>query len=314
MYSAKMKCRCFFFLIVLFLGCSILMNISKEHVNWDNQSTFIENFKGTSLSEYHGDPEKIKLYPDRCDGVYSRLFEVVMNNNAIITYEIEKIKKETKINEDSRVLDAGCGVGYHIQEITKKIPELSIEGVDFSKNFVHRAKIRNPGIEFICTSLTVSQIYKPKSLTHILCLHDTLNHNTSTDVSKILNNFREWLIPEGYLIVHVLDPNRLDPAPRIFSQYYKGKDNVRHSLTYFEAFTHDAWWEKVKGKKYWYKYCEKFIFPQGKLKIKTTEYWIPPKNAMVKFITQHGFHVKQIVELNDVELPDFSLYIFRKNR
>lgn len=292
-----------FFLLVL----TLYLNLTKKVC----PKSQIEGFSGKPLSDFH-DFSSLKTYSDRCDSVYARLFELVINNYTIFQYEIEKIRKATKMDEDSRVLDAGSGAGYHIDIIKKDLPGVSIEGVEISKSMLERSKIRNPGIEFINTSLVVKNLYKPKSLTHILCLHDTLNHNTAIEVSKILKNFYYWLNDDGYLAVHVLDPAKLDPGPRVFSQYYKGKDNVRHALTYFEAFTHDAWWEKDPNRKYWYRYCEKYIFPDDKFKIKTTDYWIPPPSKILEYITEHGFKMKQIVDLNDVEMPDFSLYIFKK--
>jgi SAM-dependent methyltransferase len=293
-------------LAIILAGLSTYITLTAPKIK-DN----IESFSNKSLTECRGS-NKFKIYGDRCDDVYATLFELVMNNYTIFQYEIEKIRKATKIDEDSRVLDAGSGAGYHIQILKKDLPGIDIEGVEISKSMLDRAKIRNPGVEFINTSLTEKNIYKDKSLTHILCLHDTLNHNTSMEISKILNNFRQWLSDDGYLVVHILDPNKLDPGPRTFSQYYKGKDDVRHALTYFEAFTHDGWWEKDPDRKFWYRYCEKYMFPKGSVKIKTTEYWIPPQTKMVEYITKHGFRVKKIMDLNDVEMPDFSLYVFQK--
>lgn len=304
-----MDTQCFLLVAVFVTSLVIYLNITKRI----RPKSTIEGFSGKPLSEYRGDQNKIRVFPDRCDGVYAKLFELVLNNYAIFQYEIEKIRKATKLDEDSRVLDAGCGAGFHMKVLKDTLPGISLEGVEISKSMIERAKIRVPGGEFVNTSLTIREIYKPNTLTHILCLHDTLNHNTAIDVGKMLNNFYDWLVPGGYLAVHILDPTILDPGPRTFSQYYKGKDNVRHSLTYFEAFTHDAWFEKDPDRKYWYRYCEKYLFPNNKVKIKTTEYWIPPKNKMVEYITRHHFHLRQIVELDDVEMPDFSLYIFTKN-
>jgi len=303
--------RCFVTVLVLLVGVALYLNLTTE-VKLQPLRRTVEGFSAKPLSDSRGDVKKLRVFTDRCDPVYARLFELVMNNYAVFQYEIEKIKKATKMDEDSRVLDAGSGAGYHIQIIRKDLPGIAIEGVEISKSMLDRAKIRNPGVDFVNTSLTVKEIYKPKSLTHVLALHDTLNHNTAIDVSRILNNFRTWLVPGGYLAVHVLDPAKLDPGPRTFSQYYKGKDNVRHALTYFEAFTHDAWWEQDPDRKFWYRYCEKYLFPNNTTKIKTTEYWIPPSSKMVEYITKHGFRLKQIIELNDVEMPDFSLYVFTK--
>lgn len=272
-----------------------------------------EGFSEELLSKKREDPNKIRIYPDHNDKIYTRLFELVTNEPALYRHDIIKIKDKTKLNEKSKVLEAGCGLGRHMEILKELFPNLSIEGIDRSKSMINRAMVRNPGSEFLCTSLTIPEIYKPKTLTHVLSLHETLNHNTPKEISSILNNFNKWLVDDGYLIVHILNPDKLDPGPRGFSQYFKAKDNTRHSLTYFESFTHEAWWEKEDKKEFWYKYCEKYIFPREKKKIHTTPLWIPPVNKMIQYITRHNFKLKEIIELNDIEITDFSLYIFKKN-
>lgn len=282
--------------ISLFLLTVLLLSILLVH----STSQEVEGFTSTSATA------------DRCDKVYARLFEVVINNYVIYQFEMEKVRKATKLDEDSRVLDAGSGLGFHIKILRESLPGLNIEGVESSRSMMDRSRIRNPGTVFHNASLTQKDLFKARSWTHILCMHDTLHHNTAVDVNKILTNFNTWLAPGGYLVIHVLDSNKLDPGPRVFSQYYKGKDNVRHALTYFEAFTHDAWWERDPDRKYWFKYCEKYIFPKETFKIKTTEYWIPPQNKMVEYVSKHGFKLRQIIDMADVEVPDFNMYVFQK--
>ena len=271
----------------------------------------IEHFSNESeFSEYREDTSKIIVSSDAYDKKYTRLVNIVRNEPSIYRHDIIKIKDIVNF-ENARVLDAGCGLGRHLEIIKEVIPNIMIEGIDKSKNMINQCKIRNPEIELLCTSLTIPEIYKPHSLTHILSLHETLNHNTPTDISTILNNFHKWLIPDGYFIIHIIDPTRLDPAPRAHSQYFVGEDNAKHSLTYFESFTHEAWWEKDE-KQYWYRYCEKYIFPNEQVKIQTISLWIPPVNKMLHYITRHNFKLKEIIELHEIEVSQFTLYVFKK--
>lgn len=298
-------------IVILILVTTLYLGVSAP-VEERFSDKYIPNIK--SLKERRGDSSKIIVYPDHNDKVYVRLLKIVMDEPALYENDIKKIVKLAKISKKSVILDAGCGTGKHLKYLKKITKGSIIESVDKSRSMINQAQIENPSGEFLCSSITIPELYKLKSLTHILCLHDTLYHNSPKEISDILNNFHNWLVPEGYLAVHVIDPNKLDPAPRAFSQYYKTDENVRKALTYFEGFTHEAWWEKEKNKNYWYRYCQKFIFPNKKTKIQTTPLWIPPVNFMLQYITKHNFELKEIVDLSDIDVVDFSLYIFRKKK
>ena len=274
--------------------------------------SFIEDFSNKNLSDFREDSTKIIKYLDKNDNVYTRLFELSLHDPSVYRHDIIKIKDYSNLNDDSLVLDAGCGTGRHMEIVREFFPKISIEGVDISKSMIKRAMVRNPGAEFLCTSLIIPEIYKPNVLSHILCLHETIHHNNPNNIIFILRNFHKWLKDDGHLIIHLLDPSKLDPGPRSFSQYYKAEDGTRHSLTYFEAFTHDAWWEKEEGKQNWYYYCEKFLFSKDRVKIHKTSLWIPPINTMIQFITRHNFKLLEILNLNDVKIDDFQLYILQK--
>lgn len=306
-YTKKLLLYIMFLISVILFYILLTKETPEKSLN-----EILERFSEKLLSEEREDSNKIKVYPDNFDKVYTRLFELVTNEPAIYRHDIIKIKETTKLDDKSRVLEAGCGLGRHMEILRELYPNISIEGIDRSKSMINKAMIRNPGAELLCTSLTIPEIYKAETLTHVLCLHETINHNTPKEISNILNNFHKWLILNGYLIIHILDPTKLDPGPRAFSQYFKAKDDTRHALTYFESFTHEAWWEKEENREYWYRYCEKYIFPRNKFKIQSTPLWIPPVNRMISYITRHNFKLEEIIELNDIEITEFKLYVFKK--
>lgn len=296
----------FLFLAIVLLSFALPNISSKEHFETQEVKT---------LSLLRGRSEDIKTVSDPFDRNYARLFDTVFNVEPLFEYEITQIKATTKMDDSkSRILDAGCGVGRHLEQIMKLCPKAKVEAVDQSYQMIRRAMIRNPSAEFTTASLLGSGLYRPLSLTHILALHDTLCSNSYTEISQLIHNFHQWLQVHGYLVLHIIDPNKLDPGPREFSQYFKADDDSRHSLTYFEAFTHEAWFEKVKDKEDTYRYCEKFLFPEGQLKISRREFLIPPVNKILKIVADTGFKLVEIVDLMSVGVKDFNMYIFRKEK
>jgi len=304
MKYTNIYCICYFITIVF------IYYILSEY---DFRNFYIkEGFSEKRLSEYREDESKIKESPDKNTNTYCRFFEMIIDEPSLFRDNVIQIKDKTFMDDTSRVLDAGCGTGRHIQILKEIIPTIMLEGVDVSRNMIKRSQIRNPGTDLLCTSLTTPEIYKPETLTHVLCLYETIHHNTPKDISTILQNFYKWLVPGGMCVFHLFHPDKLDPAPKSYSQYYKGDDNSKRSFTQFEGFSHQAWWEKEKERMYWYRYCEKYVISKKKSITKTTNLWIPPTNKMISLIVKHKFILKEVVDLSNVGIPDFTMYIFEK--
>jgi len=275
-------------------------------------------FYSTTIESFYNFDEKrekslqIKEIPDNYDKRYVRFSDIIGNKPELYRADIINIKDNAAIHKNSVLLDAGCGSGKHFQIIKELYPDIAIEGVDRSKSMIERARIRNPGDNFICISLSTSELYKKNLFSHILFLHDAIHLNSQSELGNVLTNFNKWLTKKGHLAVHILNPTTLDPGPRQYSQYFIADDGTRHSLTYFESFTHEAWWEKIKHKENWYRYCEKIQFPKEKIKIFTKELWIPPVGLMIKYIIKHNFKLKKIIDLSNLNIEDFNMYIFQK--
>ena len=51
-----------------------------------------------------------------------------------------KLIKDYKLNQNSKILDIGCGKGYLLYEIKKIIPSIRIVGIDISKYAINNSK------------------------------------------------------------------------------------------------------------------------------------------------------------------------------
>ncbi len=247
---------------------------------------------------------------DKFDSVYTKFYNLVFNNPKLYQHDVVQIVKNTMNNQKKvLILDAGCGVGRHYKYFSKKY---SVIGLDQSDNMLKYAKIRNPGGNFIKGDMKTTSIFKPNQFSHIVCLEDSLYHNSFDDkMNSILENFYIWLKPKGYLCIHIFDREKLDPGPREFTQYYKDDKKTKHALTYFEKFTHDAYWSNDHPK--YADYNEKIILENGKTKKTQTRLYIPKdKRLIAKKVIHHGFKLIDIINLKPLEIDDFELYIFRK--
>jgi SAM-dependent methyltransferase len=251
-------------------------------------------------------------YVDPFDEVYVKLYSKVFNNTKLIKYNIDQIDTKTIINANTKkinILDAGCGAGLTYKLINDDYKKV---GVDSSGYFIRLANVRNPLGDFITGNLKNEKLFEPKTFTHVLSFFDSLYHNNINDMKIILGNYNKWLKRNGYLCIHIFDKNKLDPTPRDFSQFITDKDNIKHSITYFNTFTHDAWWGHDTNDKNVVKYNEKFVLTNGHNKIHSTTLYIPPIKETIKLIMDSGFRLVSIIDMSNFNIDDIELYIFKK--
>lgn len=255
-------------------------------------------------------PEEHFTQATKDDDLYSKLYGTVFNDKNYLDYDCGNIIKriDTEQTGDILLLDAGCGAAHHYSRFTKKYKTI---GVDNSRAMIKHASIRVPEGEFIHGDLNNTQLFKENKFNHIACMADTIHHNNPEKVGEILSNFNFWLKKGGLLFIHLFNKESLDPAPRDFSQYYHDKEGNKHALTYFENFSHDAWWEATKHDDL-YIYREKVIIESGNNDIRGNVFYIPDKDKLVSQIKGNGFKLIDIQEMKKIDVECFNLYVFRK--
>tara|TARA_B100001769_G_C22057039_1_gene568288 strand:+ start:69 stop:932 length:864 start_codon:yes stop_codon:yes gene_type:complete len=234
---------------------------------------------------------------------YVKFYDKVFDQKEVYETNTDIISRYVNDKEYIKILDVGCGVGKHHQLIRKKYKD--IVGIDKNNSFVKWAKIRNPHSTFIVDDFRQVELFPPKKFSHITCLLETIYHNNTDDIQSILRNFKFWLKDDGFLIINIFLKDNLDPAPREFSQYYFDENKTKHSLTYFENFTHDAWWNGTD-------YYQQFINKDGKSFLKKHELYIEHEDTMLKYIDNNGFKVIDTHKYGDLDIKDMILVVCQK--
>jgi len=263
---------------------------------------YYDNFQDKKHDQY--DELEVKLHDEVFD--FNKLYQVDVDS--IHNFLKTRIPMKDLENKDLRLLDAGCGLGKHYQGLSKNY---HVIGVDRSPNMLDIARAKNPLGEFKKGRLEDVELFGTDNanFTAVSCLIETLHQNPEDKIDKILKNFHNWLKPGGYLFLHIFDPTNLDPAPREFSQYYTDGDD-KHALTYFNDFTHDAWWAKVNDR--YYKYCQKYIIENGKAKVKIHQMYIPPVKDTIQKVLDNGFKLIGVKDLEKANIEAFRMYVFSK--
>lgn len=281
--------------ISLFIACLLLLVYLKKQ-------KLVENFSGDN------DPYE-KDYVD--------LYLVTYNNTNLFVYDVVKLfeifenkKYKHFTDKEVNVLEIGSGTGKHLKALYKKYDNTI--GLERSGNLINLARKLIKSDIFVQGNATQEELFEPNTFTHIVCLLDTIHHNSPSSMDIIFENMSKWIKSKGLLAIHIFDPNNLDPRPREFSQLHTQKDG-NHSITKFKPYNHDSVWLNKKTPNFEFEYKEKFMFNTGKNFNINHILYVPPIETVVQKIKNKGFKLVKKIPLKEVQITNHSLYIFQKD-
>lgn len=235
--------------------------------------------------------------------IYAKFYEKVFSQKEAFQENIKKISSYIDDNDKLNILDIGSGPGRHYELLKSKYKR--VEGVDKIPEFIERAKIRNPDGKFLIGNVTDSSLYPENSFSHITCFFDTIHHNSLNDKKQIFKNIHKWLKPNGKVFINFFIKDKLDPAPRDFSQYFYDEHKVKHSITYFENITHDAWWKDDS-------YHEQYINKDGKSFVKVHKFHIEKLEDLYLEMKNAGLQPVEVLDYNGFDINDMVLCVAKK--
>ena len=184
------------------------------------------------------------------DDFYSSIYDELVYDNVKNDFEVGEIKRLIKPSQQSRVLDIGSGNGHHVKLLKKN--GYNAEGVDKSSAMVKSAKEKYPKCSFKQGDVLESMLYPGDSFSTITCLYFTIYY--INDKKQFFQNCYNWLMPGGYLVLHLVnrdkfDPilNAADPLHLVSAQKY-AKERITNSLVKFNDFQYKANFSLDKSK------------------------------------------------------------------
>lgn len=198
--NSKMFSTCGAVLLVVSLALVIVVIWNKLT---GKMSTGVVNIEGFEQKE----KVVIKEGPLVYDDFYVNIYDDLVFNQQKNEYEVGEIMKITKPTQQSKILDIGSGTGHHVGLFASQ--KLHAEGVDVSKFMVNKARQNYPNEKFIEGDALNGNLFKPASFTHITCLYFGIYY--FRDKLQFFKNCMKWLMPGGYLVVHIVDRDMFDP-------------------------------------------------------------------------------------------------------
>jgi len=166
------------------------------------------NGKG-NIESFQQDDDFLFIEGDKVyDDFYASIYDNLVYSNIKNSYEIGEIVNKTTPTTESIILDVGCGTGHHISKLMDMGFENSI-GVDKSTAMIKRAKENYPQYNFMVGDVLRSSTFQPQSFTHILCLYFSIYYLKNKEL--FFQNCYSWLMPGGYVVVHLVDRSKFDP-------------------------------------------------------------------------------------------------------
>ena len=256
--------------------------------------------------------------PQVYDDFYAEIYDYLVFNNLKDNYEVGEILNKTTPTSESIILDIGSGTGHHVAKLADKGHKVT--GLDISSSMVKKAKQSYPKYDFIEGDASNADQFRASSFTHIMCLYFTIYY--IKDKEPFFDNCFKWLMPGGYLIVHLVDREQFDPmlpsgSPRLvlnpqnYAPQRITKTNVKfNKFDYTSQFELDK--ENNKGT-----FSEKFVFKddegrQTKVRKQEHNLYMEDTQHILSNAQDAGFIIQGRIDLSNIKYDYQYLYILVK--
>jgi ubiquinone/menaquinone biosynthesis C-methylase UbiE len=256
----------------------------------------------------------VKSGEDIYDDFYADIYDYLVYNKIKNKYEVGEIINSTGPTEESIILDVGCGTGDHVNELSLK--GLDVIGLDISQAMIQKATNKFPKNKFKLGNAMNIDLFKPSSFTHILCMYFTIYY--FQDKLAFFNNCFEWLMPGGYLIIHLVNRDEFDPILppgnplMLVSPQKYAKQRITTTKVKFTDFSYkaDFQFDKSKGLA---KFVEKFKQDNsGKVRKNEHTLYMENQEGILVKGQEAGFILQGQIDLTKAQYEYQYLYILTK--
>jgi SAM-dependent methyltransferase len=247
------------------------------------------------------------------DDFYTNIYDYLVYNNIKNDYELGKIVNSTNPTEASIIVDIGCGTGHQVSSLSAK--NLQVMGIDISPSMIQKAKENYPTGNYKIGDALNSSLLDPMSATHILCLYFTLYY--FKDKRQFFDNCMDWLMPGGYLVVHLVDREHFDPIlPSgnplyVVSPQKYAKERITKTKVVFNDFVYSANFDLNKDTDVAL-FDEKFKFNDGNVRKQQQKMYMEDTSVIVASAQDCGFILQGKIDLVKCAYEHQYLYVFVK--
>jgi len=248
------------------------------------------------------------------DDFYVTVYDYLVFNNVKDDYEVGQIMKLTTPTSKSRMLDIGCGTGHHVSSLASK--GFDVLGIDNSPAMINKAIENFPDYKFEIGDGLQNNQFEPDSFTHILCMYFTIYY--FKDKKQFFENCYKWLLPGGYLCVHIVDRKQFDPIlppgnPLLYvSPQRYAKERITSTKVKFTDFSYSADFQ-FNEQNDTAIFIEKFKNDSdGKVRKNELTMYMPDTQTIIDEAQACGFIVQSKIDLLQCQYEYQYIYMFVK--
>lgn len=260
---------------------------------WVRQLQAVETFSGDSDAR-----TGLDIYDDFYASIYPQLFHHP-ERHEFEQNQLQELIFSDWPASDCRVLDVGCGLAPYAPWVLER--DMSYTGLDASASMLHQAKKQGAqGAQWIQGDVMEPSTLSPKSFSHILCMYFTVYQ--FRDLDRLLRNLFSWTRPGGYVVLHVVDPERFDPVldaaspfPAFSIQKYANR-RVTSSEVAFDKFKYQCRFQKDPSEDE-ASFDEIFTLTDGTKRRHRHTLFMPKVKTMQQLAAGAGFREVDLVDL-----------------
>jgi len=247
------------------------------------------------------------------DDFYANIYDYLVFSSIRNDYEVGIVMNAGNPIASSVIADIGCGTGHQVDKL--RLNNLNVIGIDKSPSMVELAKKNYPLGNFMVGDALNNGLFKMNSLTHILCLYFTIYY--MKDKQLFFNNAMDWLMPGGFLIVHLVDREHFDPILPpgnplyIVSPQKYAKERITNTKVTFNDFVYTSNFN-LDADNDIATFDEKFKFNDGKVRKQQQVLYMEDTSAIVNMAQNSGFILQAKANMVKCGYESQYLYVFVK--
>jgi SAM-dependent methyltransferase len=164
--------------------------------------------KSISTKEGFSQKERfiLKMGDAKYDYMYAEIYDELMMPEYRMNEEVSLIVETTQPSSKSVFLDIGSGTGHLVNSLQQQ--GYVAYGIEKSQAMVSKCAKTFPDADVKCGDAVDPMVFEHNTFSHILCTHYTIYNFKNK--RGLFQNCYSWLIPYGYLVLHLVDKDKFD--------------------------------------------------------------------------------------------------------